>query len=161
VAMTSRIVASLVSLLVLLAPVPGHAEFFKAHIAEVMSGADGDPSVQYVEIRTYAAGQNNVANTRLTALSCDGSTSQVLLLLPSHMGSTAVDARWIMATTSFAAAAGITPDFTWDPAVTGSIPTPCGMICWGSPVDPTGVPPAPGTWAASDPNNYVDCVGYG
>ena len=28
---------------------------------------------------------------------------------------------------------GITPDFTWDNGVTGSIPTSCGMVCWGAP----------------------------
>jgi len=132
-AMTSRIAVSLASLLVMLGPAPGSAAFNAVHITEVMSGVNGDPGVQYVEIRMYLANQTNVTNTRLTAFSCDGSTFQELLLVPGDVpNGSMVGLRWIMATTSFAAAAGITPDFTWDPAVTGSIPTPCGMVCWGA-----------------------------
>src|SRR5262249_36780088 len=116
------------------------------------------PSVQYVEIRMDdAIAQAAVGSTRLTAFSCDGSSFNVLLVVPSNLAIGVLNTEWIMATPNFAAAAGITPDFTWDPNVTGNIPS-CGMVCWGA---PGLLPPAPNTWDPSVPDNYVDCVGYG
>jgi hypothetical protein len=156
--MSSRIGVLVAASLIALLPAPARALFHIAHIHEVMSGAGGDPSVQYVEIRMAAAGQNVTGNTRLTAFNCDGTTATVLLLVPSNVSSAMTDDRFIMATTNFAAEAGITPNFTWDPTMTGNIPTACGMVCWGA---PGIVPPAPGSWSASDPNQYVDCVAYG
>jgi len=155
----ARLAILTASLLVLLTPAPGRAFFHVSHISEVMSGVNGDPTVQYVEIRMNSSfPQNAVGNTRLTAFSCDGTTSSVLLFVPSSVTSGGLDVRWIMATTNFAAVAGITPDFTWDPTSAGSIDPTCGMVCWGA---PGLLPPDPGTWVATDQNNYVDCVGYG
>ncbi len=59
-----------------------------------------------------------------------------------------------MGTSAFETASGISADFTFSP---GILPA-AGMVCWGAP-DVSA--PAPGTWDASDPNNYVDCVSYG
>jgi hypothetical protein len=157
----ARLAILVASLIVLLTPAPSRALFHLAHISEVMSGVNGDPSVQYVEIRMNSAAipQSAVGNTRLTAFNCDGTTSSVLLLVPTNVTNFGLDVHWIMATTSFAAVAGITPDFTWDPASTGNIDPTCGMVCWGAP----GIlPPAnPAMWSATDQNQYVDCVGYG
>jgi len=36
---------------------------------------------------------------------------------------------------------------------------PCGMVCWGAPGSVSVQDPA--FWDPADPNNYVDCVGYG
>ena len=153
-----RIPVVLALVFVLVAPTPGRALFHLAHVHEVMSGANGDATVQYVEIRMLTGLQNFVLNTRLTAFNCDGSAFDVLLVVPGNVTNAAPDVRWIMATPSFAAAAGITPDFTWDPMMTGSIPASCGMVCWGAP----GISaPMPGTWDPADPNQYVDCVAYG
>src|SRR5207244_11769161 len=50
------------------------------------------------------------------------------------------------------------PDSTFPPG----IPAACGMGCGCGPVDPvTGFSKDPSTRAATDPNNYVDCVAYG
>src|SRR5262249_61468154 len=98
--------------LVLLTPVPGHALFHLAYIDEVTSGVGGDQTAQYVEIRMLTSSQDIVTNTRLTAFSCDGSTSQVLLLVGSNVANSGADVRWIMGTPSFATASGISPDFT-------------------------------------------------
>lgn len=155
-----RIVVLLAFLLVVLSPAPSRAVFHLAHIAEVMSGAGGNPAIQYVEIRMNSGSQQVVHDTRLTAFNCDGSSFSVLLLVPTDVTNQGVNVRWIMASPSgaaFLAASGITPDFTWDNSVTGNINPTCGMVCWGA---PGIVPPAP-TWDASNPNNYVDCVGYG
>jgi hypothetical protein len=177
----SRLALCLAALLVLVAA-PARAVFHSAHISEVMSGAGGDPSVQFVEIRMDTVGQGNVLNTRLTAFNCNGTSSSVLLLVPNGVVNQGTNGHWIMGSTSFAAASGLTPDFTWDPGTTGNIPTPCGMVCWGAPgslfVDvkicvggstpgaacTTDATCSPGTcspWDPTDPNQYVDCVAYG
>jgi hypothetical protein len=152
----SRIATLIALLFLLVTPAPSSAVFHIAHIGEVMSGVNGDPSVQYVEIRMNATDQNGVLNTFLTAFNCAGTAHSVLLQVSSNVLNSGVDTRFIMATNSFAALAGITPDFTWDPALTGNIDPQCGMVCWGA----RGflAPSMPDT---GNPNNYVDCVGYG
>lgn len=147
----------------LLAPAPAGAVFHLARISEVMSGAAGNPAVQYVEIQMVDSLQNAVGGTRLTAFNCDGSSSQVLLLLDAFdtVPNEGPNIRWIMASpdgATFLAASGVQPDFTWSNAVTGSIAPTCGMVCWGAPGD---TPPNPNSWSAGDPNNYTDCVAYG
>jgi hypothetical protein len=116
--------------------------------------------VQFVEIRMLAAGQNFVARTRLAAFNCDGS-AVVRFDITADVPTGGVDRRWIMASPGFAAAAGITPDFTWDTA-TFQLYAPCGMVCWGAPVEADQEPPDDiNSWAPANPNNYVDCVAYG
>jgi hypothetical protein len=64
-----------------------------------------------------------------------------------------------MATPALAAAACITPDFTFTPPAghPGIFPS-CGMVCWGA---PGMVPPPPASWDVTLPDSYVDCVAYG
>ena len=149
----------MLGLLLALIPVrPARAVFHLGRIGEVMAGVGADPSVQYVEIRMNTGFQNAVANARITAFNCDGTTATVLLVVPGNVTNQGAGVTWIVGSQSFAAAAGITPDFTWDTTTAGSIPTACGMVCYGA---PGIVPPNPSTWSASDPNQYVDCVAYG
>ncbi|MCH7698666.1 MAG: hypothetical protein IH865_06990 [Chloroflexi bacterium] len=124
-----------------------------SEISEVMSGFDGDPNVQFVEIDQLAGGQYLVANTRLTAFNPDGTLAGVLIdPVPSNVGLTG--GKWLMGTLAFETASGINADFTFS---AGILPA-AGMVCWGA---PGTIPPAPNSWDASDPNNYVDCVSYG
>src|SRR5216683_2710777 len=58
-----RITASLVALVALLTPVRSHALFHITQIDEVMSGAAGNPNLQYVQIRMLAGAQTFVANS--------------------------------------------------------------------------------------------------
>ena len=133
---------------------PALAAHHIAEISEVMSGFNGDPNVQYVEVRRLAIYQNVVANTRLTAFNADGSLSGVLLdPLGSNISLTG--GNWIMGTAAFELASGISADFVFAP---GILPA-AGMVCWGAPS--ASAPPDPSTWDSSDPNNYVDCVSYG
>lgn len=157
--MRSRIAVALAALAAALVPATGRASFHEAVIDEVMSGVNGNPAVQFVEIRTLSAGQTMVGNTRLTAFSCDGSSIQVLLLVPGPDLASTPGSRWIMATSSFAASACITPDFVFTPPAghPGIFPG-CGMVCWGA---PGMVPPAPSSWDYTNPFSYVDCVAYG
>lgn len=130
------------------------ALFHFAVIDEVMFGYDGDADIQYVEIRMLSSGQNITTNSRLSAWNADGSFFGVLLTVPGNAPNASTNGRWMMATPQFAAAAGITPEFTFAPVTLPST----GMVCWGA---PGVIPPDPGTWDPSLPTNYVDCVPYG
>jgi len=65
-------------------PTPAQATFHIANIDEVMSGVDGDPSIQYVEVNMLTSGQNLVMNTRLMAFNAAGMATQ-LLLVPGNV----------------------------------------------------------------------------
>ena len=152
-----RIALAAVALL-LLRPLPSHALFHFAVIDEVNAQAGGVAGQQYVEIRILQPLQNLVTNTKLSAFNCDGSFNSLLLQVPSNLGSTVTAGkRWIMATSS-AAAGGITPDYT----MSAGLPTGCGMVCWGAPVDSmTFQAKDPATWDQTDPTQYTDCLAYG
>jgi hypothetical protein len=152
-----RVAGALATLGVVLLAGPALAVFHVTRINEVMSGAAGNPNIQYVEVRMLVGAQNADANTRLTAFSCDGSSHTVLLLLPNGVANQGIGVTFLMASPDDAtvfAAAGIHPDFTFAP---GLAPV-CGMVCWGAP----GIAaPAPASWDPADPNSYVDCLAYG
>src|ERR1043166_9496420 len=156
----SRIVVVLAVLLAVLVPVPGQAVFHFANIDEIMSGKGGDSTAQYVEIRMLSAFQGDVAHSRLTAFSCDGSPHAILLEVPGNVCPANAGGRWTMGTTSWAAATGVTPDFIF-PA-SAAFANGCGMICWGADNNGLTPPPNPPTWDAGVPDNYnPDCVAYG
>jgi hypothetical protein len=166
----SRISARLGWLLILLSVSPVRAAFHEALINEVMSGAGGNPNVQYVEIKMTSAFQTAVGCTRLTAFNCTGTSSSVLLVVPSGVLNSGPNITWIMASPSgatFLGASGINADFTWNNGATGNIDPTCGMVCWGAPGIVIDTSPggncAGGTpnWNAADPNQYTDCVAYG
>jgi len=117
-----------------------------------MTSYGGDPTKQFVEIRTTAAGQTVTTNSVLAAFDTSGAYIADVLVVPGNLSNGTSGIRWIMATSSFI---GVTPDFT---IPSGIIPTAGGMICWGA---PGSVPPSPGSWDHTVPGNYVDCVAYG
>jgi hypothetical protein len=157
----SRTTRLLAGLALLLGATDARALFHLANLDEIASGFGGDTNAQYVEIRMLGFNQNLVAHSRLTAFSCDGSTHTVLIdNLPANVCNQGNGVRWTMGTAAWAAATGVNPDFLWDPVTDGSLPTPCGTVCWGAP--PTSpLPPNPPTWDAGDPSCYVYCVAYG
>ncbi len=137
--------------LMLLASMPVRAEFHFAQINEVMAGCGADATVQFVEIRMTASGQNQVGGSVLTAFSCDGSVPRrTLLLIPNGeiVNNSMIGGRWIMASPSFQAASGLAPDFVMTGANPGIFPD-CGQVCWGKPQN------------LNLSTNYVDCVAYG
>jgi hypothetical protein len=155
----------LLGLLAIAGLAAGHAQaphsqavFHFAVIDEVMTSYGGDANVQFVEIRMLSSGQNLVMNSVLGAFDASGSYLGDVLIVPGNVASSGVGVRWIMGTSAFATASGLTPDFTM-PGMGGvSLPTSGGMVCWGAP----GVsPPAPGSWDHTNPSNYVDCLAYG
>lgn len=136
--------------LVALAVTSAHATFHFAHISRVMTGLDGTTDVQYVEITMDDTGQNAVSGSKLSAFKADGTFDHVVLVVPASPPiASGADRPWIMASNAFAAAAGISPDYTFDSTGgKGLFPTD-GMLCWGKPSTQT------------NPNAYVDCVSYG
>lgn len=124
------------------------ALFHIAVIDEVMSGLSGSEAVQFVEIRMLAGSQNIVSGSKLSAFDANGAFLRVVLTVPGNVTGGS-DRAWIMASTDFAATAGITPDFTFTSTGGLGLETTDGMVCWGKPSDQT------------NPNQYVDCVAYG
>jgi hypothetical protein len=124
------------------------ALFHIAVIDELMSGLSGSDSVQFVEIRMLAGSQNIVSGSKLSAFDASGTFLRVVLTVPANVTGGA-NRAWIMGSTDFAAAAGITPDFVFTSTGGLGLETTDGMACWGKPTDQT------------NPNQYVDCVAYG
>lgn len=148
------VVAAMV-LLALRTPQPAQANFHIAAIDEAMFGTTADANVQFVEIKEEVASQNLVSHSRLSAWNADGSFFGVLLEVPGNVPNAAANARWIMGTSAYAAASGMTPDFIFSPVALQS----AGMICWGA---PGLIPPNPASsWDETVPANYIDCIPYG
>ena len=136
---------------------PALASHHVAQISEVMFGFAGDPDVQFVEIELLAAGQQLIANTRLTVFGGDGAFETVLLdPLGSNVSTS--PGMVLMATQAFVDAnPGVTPDFSFPPDP--FFPPDPGMVCWGAPN--AAAPGDPNSWDETDPTNYVDCVSFG
>jgi hypothetical protein len=147
--------ASVCILIIALAlPRASPAVFHLAVIDEIMTSYDGDPNVQFVEIRMLAGSQQLVSDTVLGAFDASGSFIGDVLIVPGDVANGGAGVRWVMGTAAFQAASGLAPDFS----MSAGLPTGGGMVCWGAP----GIfPPAPGSWDHTDPVKYVDCVAYG
>ena len=150
-----RIRAAFACLALLGAAQPAAALFHLAVIDEVMTSYDGDFDVQFVEIKMNFASQNFVENSVLAKFDASGNFEGDALLVPGNVANGSAGGRWLMGTAAFEAASGIQVDFEFSPGlIAGS-----GMICWGAPSQ--SLPPDPGSWDHSDPENYIDCVAYG
>jgi Dockerin type I domain len=150
-----RLGSALVLFLLLLFPRASSAFFELSAINEIMTRYDGNPSVQFVDIRMLSSFQNSVSNTVLGAFDAQGNYVGDVLVVPANLSRSGIDFHWLMATSEFATVTGLTPDFI----MPASLPIDSGMVCWGAPGN--SFPPAPDTWDHSDPANYVDCVAYG
>ena len=132
-----------------------NAAFHFAVIDEVMTSYGGNTQIQFVEIRMLGPSQNFITDSVLGAFAADGSHLGDVLVVPSDVTNSGTGVRWLMGTTAFQTASGLTPDFAGIPA---SLPTGGGMVCWGAPG--LTVPP-PASWDHANPDKYVDCVAYG
>jgi hypothetical protein len=144
------------SLLVVVLPLPAAALFHFSVIDEVMTSYDGDPNVQFVEIRMLAGSQNRVAHTVLARFDADGNYNGDLLVLTADVANQGADVRWLIGTPAFETVSGIQVDFEFAPQLLQA----SGMVCWGAPV---GIlpPTDPDSWDHGIPTNYIDCVAYG
>jgi len=147
-------VALAVALTIVLTPRPSQALFHFAVINEVMTSYNGDPDVQFVEIRMLTSSQNFVQNSVLGVFDADGDYLVANEYIVTGNVSSGSNRPWIMGTSDFQTASGLTPDFTIPP----NLLTGDGMVCWGA---PGASVPDPGSWDHTNPNNYVDCLAYG
>lgn len=102
--------------------VPAWADFHIMSITEVMTGANGDPSIQFIELRMDDAGQNFVDGHTIVARNADGSVSRTVFTFPAGANTSLVGEsgrRILIGSTAFAAVSGVTPDFVFDPADSG------------------------------------------
>jgi len=128
----------------LFAPHAAEASFHLISISEVLSGFGADPSVQYVELRMDTVGQQFVSGTRLAVFDTTGVRTD-LAISGSNVAVGASQRKILYATSAFATATGLTPDFT----IAAGLVTPTGMVCWGRPANP------------AVPGQYIDCVAFG
>lgn len=135
-------------------PVRAQALFHLAVIDEILASYEGNPQVQFVEVRMELALQRFVRNSVLGVFDADGNYLGDLLVLPNDVPRDGADVRWILGTEALVERSGLTVDFTIPPG----LPVEGGMVCWGA---PGIVVPSPDTWDHTDPENYVDCVAYG
>ncbi len=131
------------------------AAFHFAVIDEAMFGYGTDPNIQYVEIRATSAGQIFTAHAILGYFNADGSYGADILEVPTNLASLPIGGRYILGSTGFEAAAGITPEFTFAPV---TLPT-TGMLCYGG--GGGAFPQNPATWNRTTMLNWIDCIPYG
>jgi len=146
----------LACVLVVLAAPHGRAAFHFAVIDEVMTSYGGDAAVQFIEVEMEAILQSLVTDSVFVAFDTSGTYIGDVLVVPADVANHGPGVRWIIGTTQFEAASGLTPDFIMP---SGVLPTTGGMVCFGGGV---GILPAPpGSWDRTVFTNYVDCVAYG
>jgi hypothetical protein len=155
--MRRRISAVFVPVLVVLGLVtPSNAVFHENVINEVLTSYNGDPNVQFVEMRMLFSFQNSVQHSVFAAFDSNGQYIKDLLEVPGNVTNSGTDVRWLIGTTAFQTASGITPDFMMP---TGILPSGGGMVCFGGGGGIT--PQNPPSWDRTNFASYVDCVAYG
>ncbi|MDX2171339.1 MAG: hypothetical protein SF182_30000 [Deltaproteobacteria bacterium] len=155
--MRRRTLGVVVGLLALvIASTPSNGLFHLAVIDEVGTSYGGNPAAQFIEIRMLGSFQNFVQNSVLAAFDSSGAYVGDILVVPSNVAASGAGVTWLVATTAFQTASGVTADFIM-PA--GILPSGGGMVCFGG---GGGVSPAaPGSWSRTVFTNYVDCLAYG
>jgi hypothetical protein len=136
------------------------AVYHLAVIDEVMTSYNGDPNVQFIEIRMLAGLQSFTANSVFAVFGPSGDYVSDLLVVPGNLPNMGADVRWLVGTSAFQTASGVTPDFVI-PA--GMLPAAGGMVCYGGggTTMPGLVPENPPDWDRTNFPAYVDCLAYG
>jgi hypothetical protein len=130
--LVARFAALCIAAALSLLPTSASALFHIAVIDEVMTGLSGTDDVQFVEIRMLAGSQNIVTGSKLSAFDANGNFLRVVLTVGANVTG-GMNRAWIMASTDFAAASGITPDFTFTSSGGLGLEPNDGMVCWGKP----------------------------
>jgi hypothetical protein len=155
--MMRRTAAGIVAaLMVLLVVRPSNGLFHLALIDEVMTSYGGDPTAQFIEVNMLGASQNLVANSVFAAFNTSGTYVGDILVVPGNVPNSGNGVRWIVGTTAFQTASGLTPDFLMP---SGILPTAGGMVCFGG--GGGSLPANPPSWDRNNFTNYIDCVAYG
>lgn len=96
-----------------LSPRLAGATFHEMQIEQVIGGLNGFTSVQAVQLRMRAVGQNFVSQGQLVVRDATGANPVTLIAFPSDVGNGAIGDRVLVATAGFASATvpSLTPDF--------------------------------------------------
>ncbi len=137
-----------IALAVSLPASPASAIVHLAEVHEIMVGADGDPDVQFIEINMRLGGQNITNGSHLASFDSSGSFSSLLITFSGNVPNGGDGVRWIVGTSEFESASGITADFVI-PASPG-LPAGAGMVCLFEAFRDF-----------TDPVGSVDCLAYG
>ncbi|MBI1796964.1 MAG: T9SS type A sorting domain-containing protein [Candidatus Eisenbacteria bacterium] len=108
---------------------PAAATFHVMQIEQVIGGIDGSTSAQAIQLRMRANFQNSVSNGRLVVHDAAGVNPVVLIAILANVTNGSTGSRVLLATSAFATATGLTPDFT----LTNPIPDaylPAGSLTW-------------------------------
>ena len=136
---------------------PASAIVHLAEVHEIMVGFNGDPDVQFIEINMRLGAQNITVGSKLasfdstgTFIDADPGTAgdQPLITFPNNVPNSGAEIRWIVGTTEFETASGITADFVI-PASPG-LPATVGMVCFFEILRDF-----------TDPFQSIDCISYG
>jgi hypothetical protein len=152
----STFVSAVAVLGMALVALPARGLFHLAVIDEVVTSYGGDATAQFIEIRMLSGSQNFVAHTIFAAFDASGAYIGDILEVPSNVANGVAGGRWIVATSAFQTASGLTADFTMP---SGILPVGGGMVCFGG--GGGAVAQNPPTWSRTTFSNYVDCVAYG
>ena len=121
------------ALLFFLTPQQAAGAFHLMRIDEVMAGADGDASIQFVGLQMETGGQNFVSGHTIQFYNSVGTQTGTFTFTSNVVSG--VDRSILIGTTAFASASSVAPDFT----MSSDIMAPDGRVCFE-------------TW---------DCVAYG
>lgn len=102
---------------------PAEAAFHFMVIDEVMAGAPGDSTVQFIELKMTAPGQTFTGGQTVKVYDSGG--ANVATYPMANVGNGAMSARILFATASAEAYFGVTKDFAMTPDM-----TPTGMVCF-------------------------------
>jgi hypothetical protein len=98
--------------------------FHIMEITQVMAAYNGDATIQAVEMKMLAGGQNLVATGQITVYDKDGVLAATLGTFPANLPIGTNGTHVLCATAAFASAFSITPDLV----ITPGIPLPSGQV---------------------------------
>lgn len=106
-----RMIPWSLSLAVLLAAPEAQANFHFMQVEQVIAGVGGDTAQQAIQLRMRFGGQNVISQSRMRAFDAAGQNPVLLIDIDGNVTAGTAGSRVLIATTAFAAAQGITPDF--------------------------------------------------
>ena len=117
------------AIMIALAGTPRETSAFahRIDIAEVMAGAGGDATIQFVELVLVAGGEPFVGGTSLEFFDGSG-TKTGEFTFPSHVNNGTQGSSILVGTTAFAGASTVAPDFT----MTANVNAPDGRVCFSA-----------------------------
>jgi hypothetical protein len=111
--MHKHILLALAAGLSILLAQTAHATFHLMQIEQVIGGANGDTSVQAIQLRMRANGQNLVAQSRLRVVDAQGMNPIILVDIAANVPNGGVGSRVLIASANFASqtSPAAVPDF--------------------------------------------------